>query len=276
MHYPVSNYLSQAPPQFSMRNASLLVLGKYNKKEFRDVWEKVVNQNSPPRKIISISKSDSLPNKEPSCILIFQSYPGEFQQSLADKLVRTYPFCPILLILGAACQGEERTGLPLRGCFRLFACQWNSFHSSQFELLLQEQANLFTLPKTHKDEDIVLFRAHGKSSQSHFKQRVCVVVENFGPFGNDPFMNRLLVDSFARNGYSVRRCFPHKSILPPHLVVVDSDDSPFSNILQAVQRLRQQFADSEINVYVNSPRMNEKNELNAVGVLRVLSKPLFW
>ncbi|MCL2120542.1 MAG: hypothetical protein FWH27_19180, partial [Planctomycetaceae bacterium] len=55
-------------------------------------------------------------------------------------------------------------------------------------------------------------------------------------------------------------------------IFADADDSRAEKILESIQRLRHQFADNDFTVYVDSPRIDEKNAYLQAGVSRVLPK----
>ncbi|MDR1477732.1 MAG: hypothetical protein LBJ00_02190 [Planctomycetaceae bacterium] len=104
---------------------------------------------------------------------------------------------------------------------------------------------------------------------------ICLIVSGEGVLGNDYTMNKLLADYATSRGYS---CVFNCQNLPiqPKLVLIDTDDSGIEYIVESVQRLRRFFADSEFNVYINSPRFSEVEALFGVGVDDVISKPFFW
>ena len=85
-------------------------------------------------------------------------------------------------------------------------------------------------------------------------------------------MNRLLADEQERLG-----CEPVFSwkTLPKTFtgtILADVDNSPRKKILESIQRFRQRFADNDFAVYVDSPRIDEKNGYFRAGVTQVLPK----
>ena len=85
-------------------------------------------------------------------------------------------------------------------------------------------------------------------------------------------MNRLLFDEYKRLGYEP--IFSGKTLPDAFTgkILADADDSPPEKILETIQRLRRQFADNDFTVYIDSPRIDEKNGYIQAGVTRVLPK----
>lgn len=94
------------------------------------------------------------------CFVLFQSYPYEFSQELVDDLLRKHPLIPILLVAGAGCEGEVRTGKPLQGVFRCYASEWDASYENEFRKLLTEKKSLFSLPKTAGNDEIAVYWAN--------------------------------------------------------------------------------------------------------------------
>lgn len=228
------------------------------------------------------SLHDPLPTSPPTFVALFQHWPGQFQQKNVHQIKSQFPLAPILLFLGSTSQGEARTGQPLRGTHRLYAHEWNDFYRQQLQQLLCKQPSLFTLPPTVSEEEIILFQAAQNQRhlaaprKSRIQPKACLVLSRCGPFGNDPAFNRLLALWHQAEGHEVL-FFPENKDNSFHdIVLADADDSPFSEILQAAQRLRRLFADAEIRVYLASPRIDEVRTLHEFGIGTILPKPVFW
>jgi hypothetical protein len=218
---------------------------------------------------------------EHSCSILFQSYPGEFSQEFVDRLIMLEPLSPILLFLGSALEGELRTGFPLVGCFRFYVHQWNEEYLHQLFLYWRGEISFFSLPRTVENDEIAIFRSFSSSCfVGGGDIRRVLVVSRFGAFGNDLAMNRFLVFFYRCCGFEADffdgRVFFSGGSLFDVMLIADVDDSPFPKILESVQRLRCDFADSRLTVYINSPRINEKNDLREAGVDVIISKPVFW
>jgi hypothetical protein len=221
---------------------------------------------------------------EHSCSILFQSYPGEFSQTAVDQLITAEPLSPVLLFLGSASEGESRTGQPLVGCFRFYVHQWNEEYLHQLSLYWNDKPSFFTLPRTVENDEIAIFHTvsascpvnNCKNDDIPSHRRNTLVVSHFGTLGNDSAMNRFLAVFYRQQGFETDLLNRHTVSSFDGMIIADADDSPFPKILESVQRLRCDFADSRITVYINSPRINEKNDLRNVGVDKIISKPVFW
>ena len=220
--------------------------------------------------------------------LFFQSYPHEFPRQGLTQLRRQHPFTPFFFVLGACCEGMLRTAGPLDSPFYCYAHGWSNREAEQMCRFLTDQPSVFSLPLTAEQDEIALWftprllggreEAAGMENGTEFRE--CLVLTQFGPFGNDSAMNRLLADEQRRLGFEPL-FFPSLSSsacrLPPDArfsgkIVADTDESPREKILESIQRLRHQFADNDFTVYVDSPRIDEKNDYLQAGVTRVLPK----
>jgi hypothetical protein len=85
-------------------------------------------------------------------------------------------------------------------------------------------------------------------------------------------MNRLIADEQERLGYEP--VFSGTMLPMPFSgkIIADADGSPMKKILETIQRLREQFADNDFTVYVDSPRIDEKRDYAQWGVTRILPK----
>ena len=55
-------------------------------------------------------------------------------------------------------------------------------------------------------------------------------------------------------------------------ILADADDSPPEKILESLQRFRHRFADNDFTVYIDSPRIDEKNDYIRAGITRIVPK----
>ena len=261
-----------------MASPKVVIEGRIERKEFKEPfrqWSKMLEEIAIPYEI------NSTATKEPIAFaLFFQSYPHEFSRSYLEQRHRINPFAPFFFVLGACCEGMLRTAGPLDSPFYCYAHAWSDKETEQIRLFLTDQPSVFSLPPTTDQDEIAQWEnpavatppppnppPKGKESIKN-----CLILTHFGPFGNDPEMNRLLADEQKRIG-----CVPVFSgnTLPDALsgnIIADVDNSPHEKILESIQRLRRQFADNDFTVYVDSPRIDEKNDYLRVGVTRILPK----
>jgi len=206
--------------------------------------------------------------------LFFQSYPYEFAPEDLVHLRHNNPFTPFFYVLGVCCEGMLRTAQPLDSPFYCYAHEWSGRETEQIRRFLTDQPSLFSLPQTAENDEIALWR----DKNSRFNNTVAgsllpsLILTHFGPFGNDSAMNLLIADEQRELGFAPEFCRRLPSAICPFPILADADDSPPEKILESIQRLRRQFADNDFAVYIDSPRINEKNDYTRAGVTRILPK----
>jgi len=237
--------------------------------------------------------------------LFFQSYPYEFIPADLTRLRSKYPFAPFFFVLGACCEGMLRTVGPLDSPFYCYVHGWNGKAIEQIRWFLTDQPSMFSLPLTAENDEMVQWlnpvdkdgrrqttgdeTADGRPQTAAdasgaeaplLRSAVCglpsfmpsLILTRYGPFGNDSAMNLLIADEQARLG---REPIFSGKTLPVAFagsIFADVDDSPLEKILESIQRLRHRFADNDFTVYVDSPRIDEKNGYMRAGVTRILPK----
>lgn len=258
-----------------LKTEHLHILGNVYRSEFAPIYQRIIEM-----------VPDSV--SEHSTSILFQSYPDEFSQLVVDRLIIAEPFSPVLLFLGSASEGESRTGHPLVGCFRFYVHQWNEEYLRQLALYWNGKPSFFTLPRTVENDEIAIFHAisspcpvNNPKNNDIPSCRNVWIVSRFGTLGNDSAMNQFLAVFYRQQGF-LTDFLDWKAVssfggkIFDGKIIADTDDSPFPKILESVQRLRCEFADSKITVYINSPRINEKNDLRNAGADEIISKPVFW
>jgi len=251
--------------------SQIVIKGRCERKEF----------NEPFRQCTEMLKSIGLPfhvnpaiiSEPTDFVLFFQSYPHEFFKADLVRLRRENPFAPFFFVLGTCCEGMLRTAGPLDSPFYRYVHGWDGRDTEQIRRFLTDQPSLFSLPLTAEQDEITqwLNPVEMDKKFENFQQK-CLILTHFGPFGNDAAMNRLIADEQERLGYDP---LVSGKTLPNTFegnILADMDDSPPKKILESIQRFRLQFADNDFTVYVDSPRIDEKNDYTQAGVTRVLPK----
>jgi hypothetical protein len=110
------------------RAPSLLAVGPWNRAEFLAVRDKLDPHGCWPTVGSLIDAMDSAADFEvpPELILLAQPRPGLDDQSDIERLGRDWPLTRIIVVAGAWCEGELRTGRPHSGVIRLY---WHEFPS---------------------------------------------------------------------------------------------------------------------------------------------------
>lgn len=276
MYYFGFQTFLQAP--HSMMPPLIFQIGRKAQGEFKAVLQKIHRQTT----VVEFERIHDAAlflqnNSSPSLLLLLQAWPGCFNQRNISALKKIAPLTPLLILLGAAAEGEARTGYDLPNVNRLYINDWNDFHDKQLENLEQNRPVVWSSPLPHEDDEVILQMIGGKSGNSAaLRIRLFdndfprFVLSKFGPLGNDSEMNRMIAAYF-----SSCPVMDVLSISSPCHLFADADDSPFEEIFKAVQRLRHRFADADITVYINSPRFHEKIGLLKAGADRILPKPFF-
>jgi len=117
------------------------------------------------RRLTDIRFVDDVPEESESdtdLIVFLQSYTKQFSATAVDRLRRHLPLTPMVVVLGAWCAGEQRTGSPLIGPFRVFADEWDETELLRFR---DTNASLWMQPPTLGDDETVLFLANRKKME---------------------------------------------------------------------------------------------------------------
>ena len=249
-----------------METAQVAIRGRIERKEFREPYRQCTEMME------SVGVACSADITEPiDFALFFQSYPHEFLKSDLARLRRENPFAPFFFVLGACCEGMLRTAGPLDSPFYCYAHGWNDEKTEQIRRFLTDQPSIFSLPLTAENDEIALWRAEPADLRPPLLSS-CLILTHFGPFGNDSAMNRLIADEQRQLGFTPEFCCRLPSAVCRLPIVADADNAPSEKILETIQRLRRQFADNDFTVYVDSPRIDEKNDYIRAGVTRILTK----
>ena len=209
--------------------------------------------------------------------LFFQSYPHEFLRADLTQLRRNNPFTPFFFVLGTCCEGMLRTAGSLDSPFYCYVHGWSDEKTEQIRRFLTDQPSVFSLPLTAEQDEIAQWKTDNRRGEVGVATNILpsqksLILTHFGPFGNDSAMNQLLADEQRQLGFNPEFCYRLPSGVCRLPIFADADDSPREKILESIQRLRRQFADNEFVVYVDSPRIDEKEDYIKAGVTRVLPK----
>ncbi|MCL2004671.1 MAG: hypothetical protein FWG73_00765 [Planctomycetaceae bacterium] len=256
-----------------MPTSTVIIKGRTERREFAEAYRQACD---------AFAQLGLAPQLNPSSaqiadfFLFFQSYPYEFLPSELTQLRRDNPLAPFFFVLGACCEGMQRTASPPDSPFYVYAHAWSTQDAEQIRLFLTDQRSLFSLPLTAGADEVALCRITcGIACDA--PKRVgdaanCLILTHFGPFGNDAAMNLLLADEHRHLGYEP----VFSGEMPPDafsgIILADADNSPAEKILDSIQRLRCRLADNDFTVYIDSPRIDEKSAYVQAGATRVLAK----
>jgi hypothetical protein len=94
----------------------------------------------------------------PSAIVVLQSRPGEFPQPQIEALHRRAPLARLIVLAGAWCEGELRSGRPAHGVTRILWHQWRE--------RLPRALEAAPLPRTTSEVESLL-RAIPQQAEAH-------------------------------------------------------------------------------------------------------------
>jgi len=251
---------------------AVVIKGRIERKEFAEPFRQCAKMLETIGVQYHVNPAST--NEPEDFALFFQSYPHEFSSSDLEQLRRANPFAPFFFVLGVCCEGMLRTAAPLASPFYCYVHAWNDGETEQIRLFLTEQPSIFALPMTAENDEIAVSRivCDALESRTAGGAANCLILTQFGPFGNDSAMNQLIADEQRRLGY---KPVLGGKMLPESFsgkIFADVDDSPREKILDSIQRTRRRFADNEFTVYVDSPRIDEKEDYVQAGVTMVLPK----
>ena len=256
-----------------METSQVIIRGRVGRREFQEPFQQcteMLQQIGMPYCV-----NPAIIDESVDFALFFQSYPHEFSRSGLEQLRQKNPFTPFFFVPGVCCEGQLRTAGTLDSPFYRYVHGWSDSDLKQIRRFLTDQPSVFSLPLTAENDEIAQwYNPVGRDDrrQAADGSKKCLILTHFGPFGNDSAMNRLLAEEQERLGYEVD--FSGKT-LPESFsgkILADADGSPTEKILESIQRLRHRFADNDFTVYVDSPRIDEKNDYLRAGVTHILPK----
>ncbi len=239
-----------------------------------------------------------------SLVVLLESFPGEFLKGGMARFRRRFPLVPILLIAGPLCEGEGRTGEIPPGVIRYYWDEWDPVLRDELERFLIGRPGRFSLPPTTLDEDY--FRSglanaplsidpsfdsslddsppilridsmDAPSKEGGEGERIpdYVVLET-----GDVEMTRLLLDLATKEGESVgvrtiqRLLADEDEVGTPQRILIDSIEPEPETLLPVMEELHRKFPDARIDLFLFSPRPEEKSLFEErIPRLRVFPKP---
>jgi hypothetical protein len=87
--------------------------------------------------------------REPVELCVFaQARPGRFCREDVERLHRAAPLARLAVLLGAWCEGEQRTGKPLEGALRIYWHEWRTKLEPYWRSESASEAAAWSLPRT--------------------------------------------------------------------------------------------------------------------------------
>lgn len=233
---------------------------------------------------------ESLDSQEPSLrslydfdfFVLCRSFPNEFTVKDVEAIRRVNPLAPIALIAGELCEGEARTGETFNGVRRYYLGSWRASGKREFARFFTPSSpeGLFAASPLATTEDYITGLApRADIDRSENKGRVAI-------FADDPYMARLLKETFQEGGYEpIVRSFARSELeldtdaeTPKDAVriVVDSVDLGKPELSWRLSAIKSRFPGTPIDLLAFAPRHNERSyyeRRDIWGKLRVVAKP---
>jgi hypothetical protein len=129
----------------------VLAIGDATRSEFSKVLDSLQRLTD----LRLIDDVPETPDADVDLVMFLQSYTKQFSAAAVDRLRRWLPLTPMVVVLGAWCAGELRTGSPLVGPFRVYADEWDE---TELLRLRDGHDSLWTQPSTLGDDEAILFQ----------------------------------------------------------------------------------------------------------------------
>lgn len=265
-------------PRLSLLNG--VIVGHSDRDEFTPAYETLRDRTD----LIALErlemleemlrKNEELPKID--LIVLCQSYPGEFSETVLNRIKAALPLCPIISLAGAWCEGEARTGRSLPGTVRMYANQWEARSGREISAMENRLLCRWTLPATCSEEERYLFHPSEpeKTRENDLASIFVAILDCPESPGYDPEMNRLLREIFVHAGY-FSDVLPRERFYPkPSVIVWDIGIAlKTERSLDVIRSLREEYPDIEIAILGGSFRADERKSISAAGADRIVSKP---
>ncbi|MBP86436.1 MAG: hypothetical protein CMJ64_06940 [Planctomycetaceae bacterium] len=145
-----------------MSTKQVIFVGKSSHHEFRDAiaWMREYCELTVCSSLVSATQYLNRARDLPNAMVLGQIRPESVQQSEVERLCLLVPSTRIIALAGGWCEGELRTGEPLRGVTRVY---WHQF-ISRIGLLLQPEAMPNAKSFRAADRGLVVIRSTSRES----------------------------------------------------------------------------------------------------------------
>ena len=205
-------------------------------------------------------------------VVLLQSYPGEFSISEIEQIIQFNPLSALILITSSWCEGERRTGYPVKDAIRISWYDFPVWFERQKALFDAGRLSQFSLPLSASDSQRVEL-----DSQIEFPSRTNDV---FWIFSDSAVQRETLSRFYASLGAKVwsggmTAAFPKESQLSQPTRIVVFPDFLSDGVSKRITELRASNPNAVIYVVVYQPRIEEISSLQQYGADVILS-PEFY
>ncbi len=217
--------------------------------------------------------------RDVSLVILCRSFPNEFSTTDVEAIRRVNPLAPIVLVVGALCEGEERTGERFAGVRRYYVETWRGEGRRELGRFFDPTGSkgLFTKSSLASSIDLLVSSEFDEPRESR-SGSVLILAD-------DPDMGACLRTGFQECGYGARvesliRFDPSAERLEQATRVVvdtiDLGDPTFPELLASIKR---SFPGVPIDLLAFAPRADETRyyeRRDLWGKTRVVAKPFDW
>jgi len=218
--------------------------------------------------IDSASSSPAETFPQPNVIVVAQQRPGAVRAGDIERLHTAFPLAQLIVLLGAWCEGEMRTGRPLAGVTRVF---WHAFPAAIARLTEQlrgGRSSVSAFPRIAGAQERVLREMPPEHVPPAQRHGVLLVRSS------DLATFESLAHVFERRGYACAWLDPRQPVRyrKCHAILWDASrlDPPEWHLLTEV---RNHFATAPMLLLTGFPRREDMEAADALGVGRMLAKP---
>ena len=211
-------------------------------------------------------------NPSPDAIILLQSYPGEYCSEDVDKIIQNNPIASLILITSSWCEGERRTGTPIRDAIRVPWYDFRFWFDRQKTLFNAGRLSQLSLPHSASDAQ----RAE-LDSQNKFPARTDDVFWIFSDSAVQRETMSRFYDSLGAKVWSggMTAAFPDDSQLARPTRIVVFPDFLSDSVFERVSELKTLNPNAALYVVVYQPRIEEIESLRQNGADEILS-PEFY
>lgn len=211
-------------------------------------------------------------NPSPDAIILLQSHPGEYSSEDVDKIILNNPIAALILITSSWCEGERRTGYPIKDAIRVPWYDFRLWFERQKTLFDSGRLSQLSLPLSASDAQ----RAE-LDSQFAFPARTDDV---FWILSDSAVERETLSRFFSSLGATVwsggmTAALPEESQLAQPTRIVVFPDYLSDDVFKRVAQLKSCCPGAAIYVVVYQPRIEEIESLRQNGADIILSPELY-
>lgn len=219
-------------------------------------------------------------------VFFLQSFSGEFSQQLVETQRCVTPLAPLVVICGAWCEGEERTGTPLAGVARFYTAHWKFIARAELNRLRSGNFSLISLPITSgEDERAIADSAINANFTFSRDKQISITLGESSLLGVDATMTEMLFNFFSHRHYRVSRAkiSPAQNISAQNLPEVRDENKVSDFTILDVAAASHKVVKTEVAnwthpktrliLLMHNPRCDEVETFHSLGATAVFPKP---